>query len=108
MDDQDWRRDCVTCTVAAPWTWPRRHAFSLFPFGGILQTSAASLKLPEAYFTCIFSFSPLILLTVGGGGVEGHGAPKRGVRWFVALRCYAEKCAFFLSTEAQGHVELVL
>jgi hypothetical protein len=25
-------------------------------------------------------------------------------RWFVALRCYAEECAFSLSTQAQDHV----
>ena len=30
--------------------------------------------------------------------------PLRGARWFVALRCYAEKYAFFLSTQAQDRV----
>jgi hypothetical protein len=34
-----------------------------------------------------------------GGGTKG--APKRGARWFVALRCYDEECAITLSTQAQ-------
>ncbi len=34
---------------------------------------------------------------------RGHGAPKRGARWFVALRCYAEECAISLSTKAQAY-----
>jgi hypothetical protein len=60
---------------------------------GKLQTSAASLNLPGAYFTWKLPGSPVILLTV-----EGHGA-----RWFVALRCCAEECAISLSIQAQDH-----
>ncbi len=44
--------------------------------------------------------SPLLLLTV-----EGPKVPlSRGLFGFVALRCYAEECAFPLSTQAQDHV----
>ncbi len=60
------------------------------------------MDLPEAYFTCesIFFGSPMILLTV-----EGPKVPlSRGLFGFVALRCYAEECTFFLSTQAQDHV----
>ena len=61
-----------------------------------------SHNLSEAYFTCESAFcgSPLILLTV-----EGPKAPlSRELFGFVALRCYAEECAFSLSTQAQDHV----
>ncbi len=59
-----------------------------------------SLNPPEVYFThCEVFGSPLILLTV-----EGPAVPlSRGLFGFVALRCYAEECAFSLSTQAQGH-----
>ena len=44
--------------------------------------------------------SPMLLLAV-----EGPKAPLSwGLFGFVALRCYAEECAFSLSTQAQGHV----
>ncbi len=37
--------------------------------------------------------------------VEGPKVPlSRGLFGFVALRCYAEECAFSLSTQAQYHV----
>jgi hypothetical protein len=57
--------------------------------------------LLKAYFTPCEPFgSPLILLTV-----EGPTVPlSRGLFGFVALRCYAEECAFSLSTQAQDHV----
>jgi hypothetical protein len=43
---------------------------------------------------------PMLLLTV-----EGPKAPlSRKLFGFVALRCYAEECAFSLSTQAQDHV----
>jgi hypothetical protein len=60
-----------------------------------------SFNLPEAYFTCESIFgSPMLLLAV-----EGLKVPfSRGLFGFAALRCYAEECAFFLSTQAQGHV----
>ena len=60
-----------------------------------------SLYLPEAYFTPCGPFgSPLILLTM-----EGPTVPlSRGLFGFVALRCYAEECDFYLSTQAQYHV----
>ena len=44
--------------------------------------------------------SPMLLLMV-----EGPKVPlSRGLFGFVALRCYAEECAFSLSTQAQEHV----
>ena len=44
--------------------------------------------------------SPMLLLTV-----EGPKVPlSRGLFGSVALRCYAEECAFSLSTQAQDHV----
>ena len=47
----------------------------------------------------IFGF-PMLLLTV-----EGPKVPlSRGLFGCVALRCYAEECAFSLSTQAQDHV----
>ncbi len=37
--------------------------------------------------------------------VEGLKVPlSRGLFGFVALRCYAEECAFSLSTQVQDHV----
>jgi hypothetical protein len=60
-----------------------------------------SHNLLEAYFTCesIFCGSPVDF---------SDGGPKlplsRGLFGFVALRCYADKCAFSLSTQAQDHV----
>jgi hypothetical protein len=43
---------------------------------------------------------PMLLLTV-----EGPKVPlSRGLFGSVALRCYADECAFSLSTLAQGHV----
>ena len=43
---------------------------------------------------------PMLLLTV-----EGPKVPlSRGLFGSVALRCYAEECAFSLSTQAQDHV----
>ncbi len=60
-----------------------------------------SLNLPEAYFTPCEPFgSLLILLTVDGPTVP----LSRGLFGFVALRCYAEECAFSLSTQAQDHL----
>ncbi len=42
----------------------------------------------------------MLLLTV-----EGPKMPlSRGLFGFVALRCYAEECAFSLSAQAQDHV----
>jgi hypothetical protein len=56
------------------------------------KRSAASLNLPETYFTC----EPY------GGGTTV--LLSRGLVRFVALRCYAEEYAFSLSTQAQDHV----
>ncbi len=42
----------------------------------------------------------MLLLTVVGPKV----LLSRGLFGFVALRCYAEECAFSLSTQAQDHV----
>jgi hypothetical protein len=51
-------------------------------------------------FTCEPFGSQLILLTV-----EGPRRPlEGGLVGFVALRCYAEECAFSLSTQAQDRV----
>ena len=61
-----------------------------------------SLNLPEAYFTCesIYFGSPMLLLMV-----ERPTVPlSKGLFGFVALRCYAEECAFSLSTQARDHV----
>jgi hypothetical protein len=78
--------------------WPRRHEFSLCPLGGILKTNVTSLNISKACFTRESSGSPMLLLTV-----EGPRCPLAGARC-VALRCYAEECVFFLSTQAQDHV----
>ena len=60
-----------------------------------------SFNLPEAISRKSQYFgSPMLLLTV-----EGPKVPlSRGLFGFVALRCYAEECAFSLSTQAQDHV----
>jgi hypothetical protein len=61
---------------------------------GKAKNSAASLNLPEAYFTCEPFGFPMILLAV-----EGTRCPLAGgLVGFVALQCYAQKCAFSLST----------
>ena len=67
---------------------------------GKAKRSAASLNLPEDYFTCESFGFPLILLAV-----EGPKVPlSRGLVGFVALRLYAEECAFSLRTQAKDHV----
>jgi hypothetical protein len=56
---------------------------------------------PELISRASQSFgSPMLSLTV-----EGPKVPlSRGLFRFVALRRYADECAFSLSTQAQGHV----
>ncbi len=63
-----------------------------------------SLNLPEAYFTCE-SILWLSDAFADGGGTKGASQQlSRGLFGFVALRRYAEECAFSLSTQAQDHV----
>ncbi len=85
MDDQDGRRDCVTCAVAAPLVWLRRHAFSLCPFRGVQQTSSAFLNLPEVYFTRESFGSHLILLTVEGPRCPEAGAAGARFRFHLGI-----------------------
>ena len=91
---------------------PFRRPLGIFPSTAFIDVATScrrsrnvvwiSLNLPEAYFTCesIFFGSPMLLLTV-----EGPKVPfSRGLFGCVALRCYAEECAFSLSAQAQDHV----
>jgi hypothetical protein len=66
----------------------------------ILQTSAASLDLPEALFHARVFW---LLDNFADGG--GTTVPLSGeARWFVALRCSAEERVCSLNTPAQDHV----
>ena len=88
-------------------TWPRRH-IPLCP----CKPSCFQLLVGDTTNECGFPQSTRSLFHVktswlpddfaDGGGTT---VPLSGeLVGFVALRCYAEECAFSLSTKAQGHV----